>query len=154
MLDLRGSAIRQEKQMPRRLLVVITAEVAEMIVVAPASDLSRLEWLTNAEDNARKEAASLATTAAAATPTENLEARVGDSAPAKTIEDALRMFAADEILAVAHPEDQAGWLEERVGATAQARFRLPITPLAANEGGLGRIEQQRMQLYVVAHRER
>jgi len=52
--------------MPRRLLVVITTEVAdgvlrdfvrsrggddaEMLVVAPASEISRLDWLTNAED--------------------------------------------------------------------------------------------------------
>ena len=36
-------------------------------------------------------------------------------------------LAADEILVVAHPDDQAGWLEEGTGATAQARFGLPIT---------------------------
>jgi len=52
--------------MPRRLLVVTTTEVAdsalrelvrsragddaEMLVVAPASKISRLDWLTNAED--------------------------------------------------------------------------------------------------------
>ena len=62
--------------MPRRLLIVITTEVAdvalrdlvrsragddaEMLVVAPASEISRLDWLTNAEDDARGEAASLA----------------------------------------------------------------------------------------------
>lgn len=62
--------------MPPRLLVVITSEVAddklgelvrsrvgdaaEMLVVAPASDLSRLEWLTNAEGDARSQAGSLA----------------------------------------------------------------------------------------------
>ena len=62
--------------MPRRLLIVVTAEVAdgalrnlvrsrggadaEMLVVAPASEISRLDWLTNAEDDARNEAASLA----------------------------------------------------------------------------------------------
>ena len=58
--------------MPRRLLVVITTEVpdaklnelarhlasddAEVLVVAPASNISRLDWLTNAEDDARAEA--------------------------------------------------------------------------------------------------
>ena len=68
--------------MPRRLLVVITTEVAdsvlrelvrshagadaEMLVVAPASELSRLDWLTNAEDDARSEAAALAGTTAEA----------------------------------------------------------------------------------------
>ena len=54
--------------MPRRMLVVITTQVAdgvlrdlvrsrggddaEMLVVAPASGISRLDWLTNAEDDA------------------------------------------------------------------------------------------------------
>lgn len=61
--------------MRRRLLVVITSEVAdgvlrdlvrsragddaEMLVVAPASDISRLDWPTSAEDDSRTEAASL-----------------------------------------------------------------------------------------------
>jgi hypothetical protein len=37
-----------------------------MLVVAPASEISRLDWLTNAEDDARDEAASLAETTAKA----------------------------------------------------------------------------------------
>jgi hypothetical protein len=142
--------------MPRRLLVVTTAEVAdgallrdlvrgragddaEMLVVAPASDLSRLDWLTNAEDDARTEAGSLAVKTAAATPTDDVEARVGDSNPLMAIEDALRTFAADEILVVGHPDDQAGWLEEGTGATAQARFSIPITRVTiAEDGSLAR----------------
>jgi hypothetical protein len=137
--------------MPRRLLVVITAEVAdsdlrdfvrsrggddaEMLVVAPASGISRLDFLTNAEDDARTEAASLAVKTAEATPTEDVEARVGDSDPVKAIEDALRTFAADEILVVAHTDDQAGWLDEGSGARAQARFSVPITRVTVAEDG-------------------
>ena len=137
--------------MPRRLLVVITTEVAdralrdlvrshagddaEMRVVAPASKLSRLDWLTNAEDDARAEAASLAAETAEATPTENVEASVGDSDPVKAIEDALRTFHADEILVVTRTDDQAGWLEEGTGETAQARFPLPVTHVAVAEDG-------------------
>ena len=141
--------------MPRRLLVVITTEVAdsvlrelvrshagadaEMLVVAPASELSRLDWLTNAEDDARSEAAALAGKAAEATPSEDVEARVGDSDPVKAIEDALRTFAADEILVVAHPDDQAGWLEEGSGATTEARFSLPVTRVTvADDGSLAK----------------
>lgn len=94
--------------MPRRLLVVVTTEVAndelrkfvrsragedaEIRVVAPASDISRLDWLTNAEDDARSEAASLAAKTAEATPTDDVEARVGDSDPVRAIEDPLRTF--------------------------------------------------------------
>ena len=137
--------------MPRRLLVVITTEVAdsvlrdlvrsrvgddaEMLVVAPASGISRLDWLTNAEDDARTEAASLAVKTATAAPTEDVEPRVGDSDPVRAIEDALRTFAADEILVVARPDDQAGWLEEGTGAAARARFSLPITLLTVAEDG-------------------
>jgi hypothetical protein len=137
--------------MPRRLLVVTTTEVAdsvlrdlvrrragddaEMLVVAPASEISRLDWLTNAEDDARTEATSIAAKTAEATPTEDVEARVGDSDPVKAIEDALRTFAADEILVVAHPDDQAGWLEEGAAETAQAHFSLPITRVTVAEDG-------------------
>jgi hypothetical protein len=137
--------------MPRRLLVVITTEVAdgalrdlvrsrggddaEMLVVAPASEISRLDWLTNAEDEARDEAASLAEKTAEATPTENVEASVGDSDPVKAIEDALRTFPADEIIVVTRPDDQAGWLEEGTGETAQARFRRPVTRVTIAEDG-------------------
>lgn len=137
--------------MPRRLLIVITTEVAdgslrdlvrsragddaEMLVVAPASKISRLDWLTNAEDDARDEAASLAAKTAEATPTENVEASVGDSDPLKAIEDALRTFPADEIIVVTRPDEQAGWLEEGTGETAQARFRLPVTRVTIAEDG-------------------
>ena len=137
--------------MPRRLLVVITTEVAdgvlrdlvrsragddaEMLVVAPALEISRLDWLTNAEDDARCEASALADKTAEATPTADVEARVGDSDPVKAIEDALRTFAADEILVVAHPDYQAGWLEEGTGAKAQARFSLPVTRVTVAEDG-------------------
>ena len=60
--------------------------------MAPASEISPLDWLTNAEDDARAEAGSLADKAAEATPTKDAEARVGDSDPVKAIEDALRTF--------------------------------------------------------------
>jgi len=137
--------------MSRRLLIVITTEVAdgvlrelvrrragddaEMLVVAPASGISRLDWLTNSEDHAREEAAELAARTADAAPTDDVGARVGDSDPVKAIEDALRTFAADEILVLAHPDDEAGWLEAGSGAAAQARFSLPITLVTVSEDG-------------------
>ena len=141
--------------MPRRLLVLVTTEVAddalrdlvrsrggddaEMLVVAPASEISKLDWLTNAEDDARSDAASLAAKTAEAAPTTNVEASVGDSDPLQAIEDALRQFPADEILVVTRPEDEAGWLEEGTGAAAQARLALPVTRVTlADDGSLTR----------------
>jgi len=137
--------------MPRRLLVVVTTDVqdatlrehvrrlagedAELLVVAPASDISRLDWLTNAEDDARAEAHSLAHKAAEATPTADVEAQVGDSDPVKAIEDALREFPADQVLIVTRPDDDASWLEQGSGQTVQARFRLPVSVVTVAEDG-------------------
>ena len=137
--------------MARRLLVVISTDVAdevlrdlvrrrggddaEMLVVAPAAEISRLDWLTNAEDDARAEASSLAATAAEAVPTRDVEAQVGDSDPLTAIEDALRRFPADEILVVTRPDDQASWLEEHTGEAARTRFDLPITHVTVAEDG-------------------
>ena len=131
--------------MPRRLLVVATASVpavdlrrsvrahagedAEMLVVAPASDISRLDWLTNAEDDARTDAAERADELADEAPTEDIESRVGDSDPVKAIEDALRTFSADELIVVTLPDEEASWLEKGSAETALRRFSLPVTHL-------------------------
>jgi hypothetical protein len=110
-------------------------EDAELLVVAPASEISRLAWLTNAEDDARAEADSLAVKTAVAAPTEHAEARVGDSDPLTAIADALRTFDADEILIVAHTDDEAGWLEKGSDPEVQTRFGLPVTRVTVAEDG-------------------
>ncbi|MHB8643147.1 MAG: hypothetical protein ACYDA3_09720 [Gaiellaceae bacterium] len=119
----------------RELVRSRAGDDAEMLVVAPASEISRLDWLTNAEDDARAEAASLALKTAEATPTEDVEARVGDSSPLKAIEDALREFPADEVLVVTRPDDDASWLEAGSGEKAQTRFRLPVTRVTVADDG-------------------
>jgi hypothetical protein len=129
---------------PRRLLVVATASVpagdlrtsvrahagedAEILVVAPASGISRLDWLTNAEDDARTDAAERGDELADVAPTDDVESRVGDSDPVKAIEDALRTFPADEVIVTLSDED-AAWLEKGSAETALNRFSLPVTHL-------------------------
>ena len=131
--------------MSRRLLVVATASVpaadlrksvrahggedAEMLVVAPASDISWLDWLTNAEEDARADATERADELAEAAPMDDVESRVGDSDPVKAIEDALRTFSADELIVVTLPDEDATWLEKGSAETALKRFSLPITHL-------------------------
>jgi hypothetical protein len=137
--------------MPRRLLVVVTTDLpdaalrefvrrsagedAEVRVVAPASSISRLDWLTNAEDDARAEADTLANKTAEAAPTTDVQAEVGDSDPVTAIEDALREFPADEVLVITRPDDDASWLEAGSGEKAQTRFRLPIRLVTFAEDG-------------------
>jgi hypothetical protein len=133
------------------LLVVVTTEVAdatvnefvrrsagedaEVRVIAPASGISRLDWLTNAEDDARADAGSLADRTAEAAPTTDVQAEVDDSDPVKAIEDALREFPADEVLVISHLDDDASWLEAGSGKTAQTRFTLPIRLVTVAEDG-------------------
>ena len=140
--------------MPRRVIVVPTASVsdtllqtvvwahagqdAEIHVVAPASNISRLDWLTNAEDEARGDASVLAESTADATPTENVEASVGDSDPLLAIEDALRTFPADELINITRPDESAIWLGGAVvEEEAEASLRAPGHPSCRWTAGQG-----------------
>ena len=134
--------------MARRILVVTTAaapeaevgsvvrahagEDAEVYVVAPASKISRLDRLTNAEDDARADAGDRAELAAEAVPGENVEAHAGDVDPLRAIEDALRVFPADEIVVLTAPDDKATWLELGLGKEARERFSVPVTNLVTS----------------------
>lgn len=51
---------------------------------------------------------------------------IGDSDPNVAIEDALRVFAADEILISTHPPERSRWLEHGVVDKAKERIDLPI----------------------------
>src|SRR5262245_34260078 len=125
--------------MAHRLLVVTTASApqadveatvrachgddAVVHVVAPASKLPFLNWLTNAEDDARADAARRAKAASDAVPAPS-EPHVGDTDPLQAIADALRQFAADEIVVITAPDEEASWLETGVGERARERFDL------------------------------
>jgi hypothetical protein len=133
--------------MPRRVLVVATApasaeelrdqirdaagEDAEVLVVAPASDVTPLQWLTSDEDGARGEAARRAQQLARLIPAAVVDVRVGDPDPLVVIEEALREFPADEIVIVTRPGSSATWLEHELRA-ALDEFRLPVRMLHGN----------------------
>jgi GABA permease len=52
---------------------------------------------------------------------------VGDSDPNVAIEDALRVFPADEIVISTHPPERSRWLEHGVVERAREQIDLPIT---------------------------
>jgi hypothetical protein len=103
--------VPDESRLRERLRAEIP-EGAEVRVVAPATNVSALDWLTNAEDDARAEAREVAERTAEA---------VGDGADvavdptsqntdaAEDVRDAIRLFSPDEIVVVA---DDDTWLEE------------------------------------------
>jgi hypothetical protein len=134
--------------MSRRLLVVATAPVdeetireevrrhsgdeeAEVRVVAPAADLSPLQWLANEEDDARARAEERAEETAAAADAEaaRVEASVGDPDPVQAIDDMLRDFPADELIVITREGDDASFLEQDADEAAYERFGLPVTHL-------------------------
>ena len=138
--------------MSRRLLVVTTTSAdsellrkqvqehagssgAEVRIVAPASDISPLDWLTNDEGEAREEAADIADAAeqAVAPNARAVETEVGDTDPVQAIEDALRQFPADEVIVVTHPGDEASWLEKNSAEAASERFGVPVTHLVVDQ---------------------
>jgi GABA permease len=66
---------------------------------------------------------------------------VGESEPNVAIEDALRVFPADEIVISTHPPERSHWLEDGVVERARAEIDLPITHVVvdlAAEGAAAR----------------
>jgi hypothetical protein len=83
--------------LPQALAAELEPDANVKVVGSPS--LSPLEWLTNDEDEARREALDQSEIAARAAGGEAAEAP-GDPAPLQAAEDALRTFPADEVLVV------------------------------------------------------
>ena len=112
---------------------VLGENVDELRVVVPAVKQSRLQWLTNADDDAREEAEDAAASIDGAT-SDKVEAEAGDSDPLQAAEDALAEFEADEIVVVTRPDEEATWLEEGRAADIEQRFPgLEVTRLVVSE---------------------
>ena len=52
---------------------------------------------------------------------------IGDAEPLQALEDALRLFGADEIIISTHPPGRSHWLEKGIVEGARERFSVPIT---------------------------
>jgi hypothetical protein len=104
----------------------------EIHVVAPAADVSFLEWLTNDEDDARREAEDAAERVASAAGDEarvEIDRTSQDTDAAQAIDDALRDFPADEIVAVTRPGDDTTWLEDETVRAALDAHGIPVRHL-------------------------
>ena len=102
-----------------------------MLVVAPASDLSFLQWIASDEDRARAEAEQRARKVAELVGAK--EARVGDPDPVIAIEDALRTFPADEVIVVTRPRDAATWLEKDLLNELGKHFAVPVSHIVDDD---------------------
>jgi ABC-type sugar transport system substrate-binding protein len=105
------------------------SDADEIRVVAPATDVSWLDWLTNAEDDARREAREAAERTASAVEGEasvEIDRTSQDTEAAQAIRDALRNFPADEIVVLTRPGEDTTWLEDEAVRAALDAHGIPV----------------------------
>ena len=100
----------------------------EVLVICPALNSPLKHWASD-EDGARAAAQkrldrSLERLRAAGV---DAKGEVGDAEPLQAMEDALRLFGADEIVISTHPEGRSHWLERGIVEAARERFAVPVT---------------------------
>ncbi len=112
-------------------------QATEVLVVAPALT-GALEHWTDEEDAARAQARERleATCASLRGPHIEVAGEVGADDPLLAIQDALRLFGADEIIISTHPPGRSNWLEEGVVDRAREFYEIPITHFVVDPEGL------------------
>jgi hypothetical protein len=111
-------------------------DAEEIRIVAPAAKISRLDWLTNAEDDARAEAADAAEQVADAASGEaraQVDSTSQNTDAAENVADALRNFPADEIVVLTRPDEDATWLEDEAARKALEAHGIPVRHLELSE---------------------
>jgi hypothetical protein len=96
---------------------------AQVLVVAPALT-GRLAYWSSADGPARRSAKQRLTRCLTALDAVGIDAegQIGDADPLQAIEDALRVFGADEIIVATHPEGHSNWLARDIISRARDRF--------------------------------
>ena len=100
----------------------------QVFVVCPALNSPLRHWASD-EDGARVQAQERLNTSLSRLREAGVDAKgeIGDAEPLQAMEDALRLFGADEIIISTHPEGRSHWLEKGIVNAARERFAVPIT---------------------------
>jgi nucleotide-binding universal stress UspA family protein len=100
----------------------------QVFVVCPALNSPLRHWASD-EDGARLQAQERLNASLARLRQLGVDAKgeIGDAEPLQAMEDALRLFGADEIIISTHPEGRSHWLEKGIVEGARERFAVPIT---------------------------
>jgi hypothetical protein len=104
----------------------------EVLVVVPALGSRVSHW--TGDDHARHDAAGSLEETVAALAAAGVAARgeVGSDDPIQAADDALREFAADELVFATHHDDRANWKERGVVEIARGRYGLPVAHVAVD----------------------
>src|SRR6187455_3310699 len=115
----------------------------EVRVVAPALVSSHLKHAFGDVDEAREEARVRLERSVESIRGHGAEVTgdVGDADPNLAIDDALRTFAADEVIISTHPLERSTWLEKDVIERAQRELSIPITHVVVDAEAEGGAEQ-------------
>ncbi len=117
----------------------------EMLLVCPALN-SRVRTWTSDEDGARAAAQERLDASLARLGEAGVSARgeIGDGDPLQALEDALRLFPADEIVVSTHPPGRSNWLEQGVVEQARMRFDVPVTHVVVDLEQAGSLRESRL----------
>ena len=102
---------------------------AEVLVVSPASNQSKMAFWVSDSDEAIEEAETAQVDTVERLEEEGVDAagRTGESEPAQAIDDALATFPADRIVIFSHPEGDRDYREDEGLADAESRWNVPVT---------------------------
>ena len=102
---------------------------AEVLVISPAGNRSKLAFWVSDADEAIGEAETAQVETVERLEEEGVDAagQTGESEPAVAIQDALATFAADRIVVFSHPEGDRDYREDDGLADAGRRFGVPLT---------------------------
>jgi hypothetical protein len=102
---------------------------AEVLVISPATNASRVAFWVSDPDEAIAEAGAAEEETVERLEEEGIDAAgdTGESEPAVAIQDALATFAADRIVIFSHPESDRDYREDEGLEDAEARFGVPVT---------------------------
>ena len=104
-------------------------EGAEVLVVSPATNRSKLAFWVSDPDQAIAEADDAQEETVERLEEEGVDAAgdTGESEPAVALEDALATFPADRIVVFSHPEGDRDYREDEGLAEAEERLGIPVT---------------------------
>jgi hypothetical protein len=102
---------------------------AEVLVVSPATNQSKMAFWVSDSDDAIEEAETAQVDTVERLEEEGVDAagQTGESEPAQAIDDALATFAADRIVIFSHPEGDRDYREDEALAEAESRWNVPVT---------------------------
>jgi nucleotide-binding universal stress UspA family protein len=104
-------------------------EGAEVLVISPATNQSKMAFWVSDSDEAIGEAETAKEDTVERLEEEGIDAagQTGESEPAQAIDDALATFPADRIVIFSHPEGDRDYREDEGLADAEQRWNVPVT---------------------------